>query len=42
MFMDNLVVLLAFIWCLCFVFGVADLLISIKAKRKPSHFDYKL
>lgn len=42
MFMDNLVILIAFIWCMCVVFAVGDLVVSIKAKRKHRFFDYKL
>lgn len=42
MFMDNLLVLLVFVWCLCMVFGIADLVLTLLGKRKPDHFDYKL
>jgi hypothetical protein len=42
--MDNLVLLIAFIWCLCMVLVVGDLVVSYKAKRKQHHrfFEYKL
>jgi hypothetical protein len=44
--MENLILLIAFIWTLCMILGLADLCVTIKSRiderKLAKRFEYKL